>query len=47
MRLLRGRCSIGSKRKFGVGRPIYQGPRFLPWAKAIHTASRRCVEGFA
>ena len=25
----------------GVGRPIYQGPRFLSWAKAVHTASRR------
>ena len=45
MHLLLPRSVDLSKRTFGVGRPIYQGSRFLPWAKAIHTASRRCVQG--
>ena len=41
--LLRNRCAVLSKRMFGVGRPMYQGPRFLPWAKMVHTASFRCA----
>ena len=41
--LLRNRCAVLSKRMFGVGRPMYQSPRFLPWAKMVHTASFRCA----